>query len=67
MPVHGTPSGSLPPLPRLTESQIAQSEAIAPAERVRGETGMQLSFISSHIFFYPPGPKAIILYGKLSG
>lgn len=53
MAVHGIPSGSLRLLPRLTESRTAQSEAIAPAERVRGGTGKQLSFILS-------GPKALV-------
>lgn len=49
MAVHGIPSGSLPPLPRLTESRIAQSEAIAPAERVRGGTGKKKKGIHSLI------------------
>lgn len=59
MLVHDIPSGNLRPLPRLKERWIAQSEAIAPVERVRGETGKQLSIhFISHV--YPPDPKVLV-------
>ena len=61
MPAHAIPSGSLRPPPRPAESLIALSEATAPAERVRGGTGKQLSFILSHIF-YTPGTMALVLF-----
>lgn len=63
IPVHGIPSGSLPPRLRLTESPIAQSEASDPAERVRGGTGKQLKFILLH-FVLSPRLKALDLFEK---
>lgn len=42
---HGTPNGSLLLQLCLTENLIAQSEAAALAERVKGETGKQMLFV----------------------
>lgn len=56
MPVHGIPNGSLPPLPHLKESQIAQSEVSdPPTPTVRGGTGNLNSFY--HTCFNHPSLK----------
>lgn len=44
--VHGIPTGSLPLLLHLAESQFAPSVASVPAKRVRGGTGIYVLFFN---------------------